>query len=121
MRLVKEELITNAKAKTIVDSLGSPDDMKYEQKNANENLKKFVKIDPKQIEALVEELKKNKKLRDRNIVSIANTLPEDNDDLKAILHKEYSNFTTDEINLILQAVSNVAKTKPSTKSSKKSS
>lgn len=124
MKLLREELITNAKAKKIVEKLGKPDDMKYEQKNAYENLKKFVKVDPKQIEALVEELKKISKLRDRNIIAIANMLPEDVDDLRAILHKEYSNFTTDEINLILETVNKVIKpTKPPTKpikSSKKS-
>ena len=124
MRLIREEMITNARAKSILDKLGKPDDMKYEQKNAYENLKKFVKSEPKQIEALVEELRKISKLRDRNIIAIANTLPEDTDDLRAILHKEYSNFTTEEINLILETVSNIMKPKkPSarpTKSSKKS-
>jgi DNA-directed RNA polymerase subunit F len=116
MRLLREELITNAEAKKVVDKIGSPDDMKYEQKNAYESLKKFVVVDPKQIEALVEELKKMNKLRDRNIVAIANMLPEDTDDLRAILHKEYSNFTTEEINLILESVKKVAKSaKPATK------
>lgn len=116
MRLLKEELITNAKAKTIVDKLGKPDDMKYEQKNAYENLKKFVKLDPKQIDVLVEELKKMNKLRDRNIMAIANTLPEDTDDLRAILHKEYSSFTTEEINLILENVKKIIKPTKTSKS-----
>lgn len=123
MRLLREELITDAKAKTIVEKLGKPDDMRYEQKNAYDNLKKFVKAEPKQIEALVEELRKINKLRDRTIIAIANTLPEDTDDLRAVLHKEYSNFTTDEINLILEAVNEIIRPtkqiKP-TKSSKKS-
>ena len=110
MRLLREELITNAEAKKVVDKIGKPDDMKYEQKNAYENLKKFVEVDPKQIEALVEELKKIGNLRERNVVAIANMLPEDTDDLRAILHKEYSNFTTEEINLILENVKKVAKT-----------
>jgi len=123
MRLLREELITDAKAKAIVEKLGKPDDMRYEQKNAYDNLKKFVRADPKQIEALVEELIKMNKLRDRTIMAIANTLPEDTDDLRAVLHKEYSNFTTDEINLILEAVNDIIRptkqikpTKPSKKS-----
>ena len=131
MRLLREEMVTNAEAKKVVDKIGKPDDMKYEQKNAYENLKKFVKVDPKQIEALVEELRKISKIRERNLVAIANMLPEDTDDLRAILHKEYSNFTTEEINLILENVKKIAKsvktpTKPAkttttkTKSSKKS-
>lgn len=119
MRLLREELITNAKAKTIVDGLGKPDDMKYEQKNAYENLKKVVKVEPKQIEALVEELEKISKLRERNIVAIANIFPEDTDDLRAVLHKEYSNFTTEEIDLILENIRKILKgTKPPTKETK---
>lgn len=104
MNLLKEELITNAKAKEIIDDIGKPDDMKYEQKNAFDNLKKFVTADPKKIEALVAELGKNPKLREREIVSIANMLPEDADDLRAILQKEFSDFTPDEVNLILESV-----------------
>ncbi len=121
MRLIREELITNAKAKTIIESIGKPDDMKYEQKNAYENLKKFVKLDPKQIEALVEELKKINKLRERNIIAIANVLPEDTDDLRAILHKEYSNFTTEEVNLILETVRKIVGSSKSPTKTKKSS
>ena len=121
MRLLKEDLITNAEAKEIVDGLGSPDDMKYEQKNAYENLKKFIKADPKQIEALAEELKNIDKLRSRNLIAVANMLPEDSDDLRAILHKEYSNFTTEEINLILDTVNKFVKSaKSPTKSTKTS-
>jgi DNA-directed RNA polymerase subunit F len=109
MNLLKEELVTNAKAKEALSSMGKPDDMKYEQKNAYDNLKKFASVNPKKIEALVKELEKNKKLRERQIVGIANALPEDTDDLRAILQKEYSSFTSEEINLILDLVSKSTK------------
>ena len=118
MRLIREELITNTRAKKIIADICKPDDMKFEQKNAFENLKKFAVADPKEMEALVEELTKINKLRDRNIIAIANTLPEDNDDLRAILHKEYSNYTTDEVALILTAIKKVKKSVKTTKSSK---
>ena len=104
MNLLKEEMITNAKAKEALSSIGKEDDMKYEQKNAYDNLKKFVNLDPKKIEALVKELEKNKKLRERQIVAIANMLPEDTDDLRIILQREYSNYTQEEISLILDLV-----------------
>jgi len=109
MNLLREELITNAKAKKILNTIGKPDEMKYEQKNAYDNLKKFVNLDPKKIEALVNELAKNQKLRERQIVAIANMLPEDTDDLRAILQKEYSNFTPDETNLILDLMNKSTK------------
>lgn len=104
MNLLKEELITDSKAKELLESVGNEEDMKYEQKNAYDNLKKFVSVDPKKIEALVEELKQNPKLRERHIISIANLLPEDNDDLRLILQKEYSNFTQEETKLILDSI-----------------
>ncbi len=107
MRLIREKLIADAKAKEIIDNLGDPDEMKYKQKNAYDNLKKFVVVDPKKIKSLVEELSKNKKLRTRQIISIANILPDDKDDLRTILHKEYSNFDADEIDLILKEVRKV--------------
>lgn len=123
MRLIREELITNTRAKKIIEDLGKPDDMKFEQKNAFENLKKFAVANPKEVEALVEELTKINKLRDRNIIAISNTLPEDNDDLRAILHKEYSNFTTEEVTQILAAAKKVKRpksTKPKSSKPKKS-
>lgn len=104
MNLLREKLITSAEAKEIVGGIGKPDDMKYEQKNAYDSLKKFVNVNPKKIETLVKELEKNQKLRTRQIVAIADTLPEDTDDLRAILQKEYSNFTLEETNLILDLV-----------------
>jgi len=117
MKLVRETLITNVEAKEIVSKMGKPDDMKYEQKNTYDNLKKFVVVDPKKIKSLVEELSKNKKIRTRQVISIANTLPEDEDDLRAILNKEYSSFDSNEISQILQTVRS-AKTPKAVKSDK---
>jgi len=104
MRLIKEELISNAEAKEIVKGISKPDDMKYEQKNAYDNLKEFVVVDPKKIKSLIEKLSEIKKLRRREVISIVNILPEDEDDLRAILHKEYSNLEPNEISQILGAV-----------------
>ncbi|MFH1623073.1 MAG: RNA polymerase Rpb4 family protein [Candidatus Aenigmatarchaeota archaeon] len=104
MNLIKEELITNTEAKALLEKAVKPDDMKFEQKNAYENLKRFAKLAADKARALAEELNKNKKLRERQIISIVNMLPEDEDDLRAVLGKDYSNFTPDEISLILDAV-----------------
>jgi DNA-directed RNA polymerase subunit F len=109
MNLLKEELITNAEAKDKMESLGNPDDMKYEQKNALENLKKFTKLGETETKAVIAELEKNKKLRERQIISIANVLPEDEDDLRAILHKEYTDLTTEEVAQILDTIRNALK------------
>lgn len=104
MKVINERLVTNAEAKVILEKLGKPEDLKYEQKNALSVLKKFVKMDEKKIKEIVEGLRKVKKIRERQIVSIINLMPQDREDLRNVLHKEYSNFTDDEISLILEAV-----------------
>ena len=104
MNLIKEELVTNAEAKALLEKAVKPDDMKFEQKNAYENLKRFAKLPAEKAKALAEELNKNKKLRERQIISVINMIPEDEDDLRAVLGKDYTTFTPDEINLILEAV-----------------
>ena len=104
MEIKSEELITDADAKEILENREKEADLKYEQKNALDILRKFVLFSNEKIKALVTDLKKIEKLRDRHIVAIANFLPEDKDDLRAILHKDYTIFTEDEISLILETV-----------------
>jgi DNA-directed RNA polymerase subunit F len=104
MKVLDEKLITDAEAKSILENIEKKFELKYEQKNTLETLKKFVNVDVEKIKKLVEELKKIKKLREREIIAIANFLPEDKDDLRLILEKEYTNFTSEEINQILEIV-----------------
>lgn len=104
MNVISEELITNAKAKEILEAREKEDKLKYEQKNALDNLRKFVKVETEKIQALVEELKKVEKLRERQVISIANFLPVDRDDLRAILYKEYTSFSNEEIDKIVEIV-----------------
>lgn len=104
MDIVSEELVPNAKAKEILEKREKDGELKYEQKNSLDILKKFVKLDLKTTEGLIEELKKVEKLRDRHIIAIVNFLPEDKDDLRAVLHKEYSTLTDEEIEQVLKIV-----------------
>lgn len=104
MNILTEEVVTDAEAKDVIEGRAKEGELKYEQKNAVEVLRKFIKIDSKEVEKLKEELKKIEKLRDRQIVAIINFLPEDRDDLKVIFHKEYASFTPEEIDAILEIV-----------------
>jgi DNA-directed RNA polymerase subunit F len=104
MEIKSEELITDAEAKEILENREKEIELKYEQKNALDVLRKFVNFSNEKIKALVNDLRKIEKLRDRHIVAIANFLPEDKDDLRAVLHKDYTIFTEDEISLILETV-----------------
>ena len=104
MDIISEELISNAKARVFLEGREKEGELKYEQKNSLEILKKFNKLDYPKIEELITELKKIEKLRDRQIVNITNFLPEDKDDLRAVLHKDYSSLTDEEIDTVLKAV-----------------
>jgi DNA-directed RNA polymerase subunit F len=105
MNIQKEEVVTDVEAKEILESVKG--ELKYEQKNALEHLKKFVKSDLKTVKAVVEELKQNPNLRDKQIVEIINFLPEDVEDLRAVLQKDFARFSKEEIEKILEVVKKV--------------
>jgi len=104
MNVVKEELIPDVEAKEILEKIAKEKDLKYEQKNALDLLKKFVTLDPEKAKKLLEELQTIVKLRDRQKVAIVNFLPQDTDELRVVLHKEYTSFSKEEIEKILEIV-----------------
>lgn len=107
MKIISEREITDAEAKEILEEREKQGELKYEQKIALALLRKFVKVDVEKIKKLVEELRQIERLREKQIVAIANFLPEDKDELRAILHKEYTAFTQEEIEKILEIVKKV--------------
>lgn len=107
MNISNEKIITDVEAKDVLEEREKEEELKYEQKNALDILKKFVKVETEKIKVLEEELKKITKLREKQIVAILNFLPADKDDLRVVLQKEYSTFSEDEINLILEAVKRI--------------
>jgi DNA-directed RNA polymerase subunit F len=104
MNTIAEEIIPDIEDKSILEAREKDGELRYEQQNTLELLRKFVKLDKEKTSVLMEDLKKIEKLRERQIVSIANFLPEDREDLRAILQKEYSVLTDEEINLVLETV-----------------
>ena len=104
MEVLSEQTITNAEAKELLEQRGKMSELKYEQKNALTTLKKFAKLDAENAKKMVAELKNIGKLRDKPIIEIVNTLPQDKDDLKTILQKEYSLFSQEELDKILEVV-----------------
>jgi len=102
MRIITEEVIADTEAKKVLGNIKK--ELKYEQKNALGVLNKFVDTDPEKVKKLIEELKAIEKLREKQVVAIANFLPEDKSDLRAILHKEYAMFTPEELDRILEIV-----------------
>ena len=107
MEVINDQAVTDREALDIIERRTKEAEPKYDQKNSLEVLNKFVKLDAAQTKALVSELMKISKVKDRHAVIIANLLPEDKDDLRAVLHKDYNGFTEDEINLILETVKKI--------------
>lgn len=103
-KILDEKLITNTQAKEILKDRSKETDLGYEQKNTLTYLKKYDKLTEKKAQELAESLTQLKKLRERQIVRIINLMPEDNDDLRIILEKDYNNLTEDEKKLILNNV-----------------
>lgn len=104
MNVKTEKIVTDAEAKDLLEKRAKDIEAKYEQKNAMEYLKKFIKINLHKIEAMKKELEGIEKLRERQVVAIVNFLPEDQDDLRAILHRGYTSFSPEEVSKILDIV-----------------
>jgi len=104
MKIITESEVTNAEVKEVLEGMEKKKELKYEQKNVLSMLRKLAKSTPENIRKLVEELKGMERLREKQIVAIANFLPEDKDDLRVVLHKEYAAFTPEEIDKILEIV-----------------
>lgn len=104
LEIISEELLPNSKAKELLEIKEKEGELKFEQKNSLQVLRKFVKLDSNKVDELIADLKKIEKIRDRQIMSIVNFLPEDRDDLRAVLHKDYSSLTDEEIDAVLKTV-----------------
>ena len=102
--IIREKLITNAEAKEILKERKKEIELGYEQKNASDYLKKYDKLTEKKMKELLKTLSEIKKLRERQIITIANILPKDKDDLRLILDKDYNLLTEEEKNIILDNV-----------------
>ena len=102
--ILRESLITNSQAKDTHKTRTKEIELGYEQKNALDYLKKYDKLDAKKAQELVSKLVEVKKLRERQIISIVNMLPQDNDDLRLILEKDYNLLTDEEKSLIFEVI-----------------
>ena len=104
MNIISEGLLPDSKAKELLENREKEGELKFEQKNSLDILKKFMKLDSNKTDDLIAELRKVEKLRDRHVIGIVNFLPEDRDDLRAVLHKDYSSLTDEEIDAVLKTV-----------------
>ncbi len=104
MNVEKEKVVSWADAKRIISDKENAKEFAYEQKNALDHLRKFCKLPDKKYEKMVEDLKAMEKLKDKHIVSIANFLPENQNDLRVLFANDRLVLTDDEKRKILKIV-----------------
>jgi len=105
-KLIEESQATSAVAKDILKGIDE-DDLNYEQRAALDYLTKLSKLKPKKAREAVEELVKSDKVKPEIAVKIADLLPQDEDDVRAIFAKERYVLTKEEINTILKVIEGI--------------
>ena len=107
MKILDEKVVPSAVAMKLLEERSKRGELQYEQKNALEHLKKFVKLDLEKVKKLEEELKKIRALRDKHIAALIDFLPQDKEELRVVLHKDMNLLKQDEVEKVLQILKSV--------------
>ena len=108
--IVDEEYLTIAEAKELLSdieterSLEEDRELQYELARAIEHVNRFAVLDPEESRELVEELESLEKVTEATAYKIANLLPQDRDELRAIYAQERYSLSGDELDEILDVV-----------------
>jgi DNA-directed RNA polymerase subunit F len=103
-KAISEKPITMGEVAEVVTKM-DPEVMIYEQKLALDHLQKFAKKKGKDTKKLVEDvLALNEKFRPHHAVKVADTLPLDEGDVKAVFAKERFTLSKEEIKALLEVV-----------------
>lgn len=106
MEVVKEDFITDADAKQMLEERKKKKDFVYEQKICFEYLEKTVKLTPAQLKSIQDELSKISILRPKYMAMIINTMPETEEEVNALFEKERTALKKEEIKQIVEIVIN---------------
>ncbi len=109
MEIIEEKPIPLVKVKKILEDRYLQGKVNLFQRKAYEHSKKFSKIDEESTDKLIEELKEfnkkiNRKLREEDIVKIAEILPQNIDELRAVLVQGGINIKKEEAEEIINIV-----------------
>jgi len=111
---VDEEYLTLAETKGILERLereraaDEDREMRYELARAIEHVNRFATLDPDEASEFVAELQDLEKVDEATAYKIANTRPQDRDELRAIYAQERFSLSGDELDAILEAVAKYA-------------
>jgi DNA-directed RNA polymerase subunit F len=104
MKVKEEKFVSWFEAKKILEKKSKEKELGYEQKNALEFLRKFSKLPAKKIDAMITELSKIERLKEKHIINIIDLLPKDLDDLRILFANEIITLSDDEKKKILSIV-----------------
>ena len=103
-KALSEKPITMGEVAEVVKKMDS-EAMIYEQKLALDHLQKFAKKKTKDTKKIVEDvLALNEKFKPQHAVKVADLLPQDEGDVKAIFAKERFTLSKEEIKALLEVV-----------------
>jgi DNA-directed RNA polymerase subunit F len=109
-----EEYLTISEAKELLQDLEAEtaDDeereMRYELARAIEHVNRFAVLEPEAARDLVGELQDLEKVDEKTAYKIANLLPQDRDELRAVYAQERYSLSGDELDEILDVVAKYA-------------
>ena len=103
--ILKEELLTLAEVRTILDEIrtrrASEEELGYELRRAIRHAELFAKGTAEESRLMVEELNKLEKMSPDIAIKIADIRPKTRDELRAIYAKERYNLSEEELDAIL--------------------
>ena len=108
--IVDEEYLTLAEAKEHLEdiererALDEDREMRYELTRAVEHVNRFAVLDVEESEEFVAELQELEKIDEATAYKIANLLPQDRDELRAVFAQERYSLSGDELDDVLNVV-----------------
>ncbi len=107
---LEEEYLTTAEAKELLadveEERAADEDreMRYELARAVEHVNRFAHLDPEESRELVADLEELEKVDEPTAYKIADLLPKDRDELRAVYAQERYSLSGDELDEILNVV-----------------
>ena len=112
--IIDQEHLTTSETKELLAEVeaergaAADREMRYELARAIEHVNRFSHLEPTEARALVEELREHEKVDDAISIKIADLLPEDRDELRAVYAQERYSLSGEELDAILETVAKYA-------------
>lgn len=107
--IMKEEPLTLSEVRAVLDEVrkkraGETEELGYELRRAIRHAEIFAQVEPARSRMIVEELLKFEKVSSEIALKIADIMPQNRDEIRAIYAKERFTLTEDELDKILDVV-----------------